>query len=88
MNRGQLINKENNNTVLESEIIEILPDIIRYEVHYWDKERKVAFYIGKLDACYSLEDAQNHIDRLKLDKNVANIELWEITESIKTTKIH
>lgn len=81
--------RENNNTVLESGAInEHIPDIIRYEVHYWDKERKIAFYIGELDACYSLEDAQKHIDRLKLDKNVANIELWEITESIKTTKIH
>lgn len=66
----------------------IVPDTTRYEVHYWDEQRQQGFYIGELDACYSLKDAQKHINRLKLDKNVTIIELWKITESVEITKIN
>ena len=72
---------------LKGTVSEFIPDTIRYEVHYQDKQRGLRFYIGELDGCYSLKDAEKHINRLKLDKNITNIELWRITESVEKIKI-
>ena len=74
--------------IFKSNTLDFVPDTIRYEVHYWNKKRQQGFYIGTLDACYTLDDAQKHIDRLKLDKNITNIKLWKITESVEITKVN